>query len=916
MRIHALRLAGMGPFADEQTIDFDRLGEAGMFLLEGPTGVGKSTIIDAIVFALYGKVAGTDADDLRLVSHFREPSDEPFVEMVFSTATGTYLVRRSPAHPRPRRRGNDTGDLVDQAASATLRRLAGPGDPDGEVLAARPQDVGMEIQTAVGLDRQQFVRTIVLPQGEFSTFLRANSRDRLPILQRIFRTHLYQDLQQRLKDLGKDARTQCDAAENAVSAAIEKFRGALGTDAPDELAGDSPAAVIGATLDVTLAELDRAASQSADALAAAEARVRQARTDLEGVDRRRAHRDTLRDALGRLNALQSRTPAIDAARDQLEIGARAERVADALERSRTATAAAESAETDLADARTGAPPDLARGSGADVEAAQHSIVDAIRSLQPALEQEAALPRLQAEAAAQLESAAAASRQLTEVTERIDAIPAERQLASRALRASRDIAATRSERSMRLADLRKRAAAAEQVVKAQPVEQRLRASVAVLLQQTAEADAETQRRTAAYRAGIAAIIGQHLEPNVPCPACGSEEHPDPAVPGDGHASAEDVDAADAEARRLRAALGKADSALNEQRLELQRLRTAAEGVTAETARQVVAEAERALDAAERADLEAAAHEEALHALETESVDLAATEAKAQEQRTRGLTRAHDLQAEVSARVRVVEAHRGDCSSVARRVGSLEARAEQCRTLIAAHTKRDRAADALDDAQRALANALMREGFADAESAAAGRLEPSLSEELQQSVREHQQAEIEVAAILERPELVGVDPEERIEREPAAEALKNAEGEVRSASTEAAQAAQTARLAHTHASALRNAAQHRDAVAAGSETAILLSKVAEGNNPLRIDLATFVLVHRFRSVIEAANLHLTRMSNGRLLWRRSRSRCARTSAQDSASTSGTCTPRRCAARERCRAAKPSTSRWHSRSAWPRS
>ena len=96
MKLHALTFRGMGPFAAEQHIDFAALGEAGMFLLEGPTGVGKSTIIDAIVFALFGSVAGSDADSGRLVSHFRSPADPPFVEMVFSTAHGTYRVRRSP----------------------------------------------------------------------------------------------------------------------------------------------------------------------------------------------------------------------------------------------------------------------------------------------------------------------------------------------------------------------------------------------------------------------------------------------------------------------------------------------------------------------------------------------------------------------------------------------------------------------------------------------------------------------------------------------------------------------------------------------------------------------------------------------------------------------------------------------------
>jgi exonuclease SbcC len=124
MRLHRLTLQAIGPYAGEHTIDFVELGRAGLFLLEGPTGAGKSTIIDAIVFGLYGELAGTGASKDRLHSHHAQPGTEPFVELVFETGSGVYRVRRTPAYQRPKQRG---AGFTPQQASATLVRLTVAG---------------------------------------------------------------------------------------------------------------------------------------------------------------------------------------------------------------------------------------------------------------------------------------------------------------------------------------------------------------------------------------------------------------------------------------------------------------------------------------------------------------------------------------------------------------------------------------------------------------------------------------------------------------------------------------------------------------------------------------------------------------------------------------------------------------------
>jgi len=196
MYLHRMTIQALGPFAGQHTIAFTDLAASGLFLLEGPTGSGKSTLIDAIVFALYGKVASPDASEDRLRSAHAAPEVETFVDLVLETGSGIYRVRRSPAYQRPKQRG--TGTTLQQS-QVRLWRLTSPDALDGDVLSTRADEAGAELRRAVGLDREQFVQTIVLPQGEFASFLRADPESRRGLLQQVFGTEVYERLQQRLE---------------------------------------------------------------------------------------------------------------------------------------------------------------------------------------------------------------------------------------------------------------------------------------------------------------------------------------------------------------------------------------------------------------------------------------------------------------------------------------------------------------------------------------------------------------------------------------------------------------------------------------------------------------------------------------------------------------------------------------------
>ena len=397
MKIHDLKFRGIGPFETEQHVDFDALGRAGMFLLEGPTGVGKSTIIDAVVFALYGGVASKASDDGRLVSDFRRLGEEPYVEMVFSCANGVFRVRRTPGYWRPKARSKDPQAVTFESPGAVLVKLSHAGDADGLTIGSRSAEVGVAIRDAVGLDKEQFVSTIVLPQGQFATFLRAGSKDRRPILQKIFRTHDYEKLQQRLKDAGRVAGERRRTAQEVLTAALNNFRGAVNAQQEAALAGvtaetarDDVRGSVAAAIEA-LSAMHASAAAAASAASAADGAAQEA---MAAVDARIAVRDELAAALHRRAELDAQEAAVQRRREELEDDARAARVADAVAHASRATTSLADAQSGLQAATASAPAQLAALPTAGLETYADTNRRTIGSLAPVLEVERALPAKQ------------------------------------------------------------------------------------------------------------------------------------------------------------------------------------------------------------------------------------------------------------------------------------------------------------------------------------------------------------------------------------------------------------------------------------------------------------------------------------------------------------------------------------------
>ena len=917
MRLHRLTMTAVGPYAGTETIDFDRFAASGLFLLTGPTGSGKTTIIDAIVFALYGDVA--DADDSskdRIRSRLAGPETQTVVELVFSTSAGAYRVRRTPAYRRPKRRGTGT---TPERASLKVWRLTGPDGRSADDAVLRPDEAGPELARAVGLSRSQFTQTVVLPQGKFARFLRASSDERHLLLRDVFGTRVYDDLQKELADRARGAKRAAESARadvrSAAEALIALLSGAEGADddadgAPDpadrlrlataaaEVDADAVEAVLGearAGLDARLARTEADLAKARERRSRATAALEEAK-DLAA---RLARREDLMEAVRRLEdgAAQAREDV-----DRLDAAQRAARVAGVEALARRSALGARGALEDLArevagddegeEARaemagvldrldldhlgaaapqadpTAAPPTVPPLPGTaalleDLRARAKAARERAATLAPLEELEQGLGARRAE----LDERRAQETEMHDLVVRdekaLAALPQDED------RLRTGLAAARRARS-RLPALE---LAHERAADRLEAHERL-AGVVARLETTAGAveQARTgalEARDRAHRlrrqwigATAAGLVGELVE-GEPCPVCGSPEHPAPAEAGAEAVPRADVEQAEDEARR-------AEALLQEAVLEAGRLRTERDAAADRAGRGTRAEATREVESAAAA-LEAARDEAAAEErLDAELAELGRRSAELSERlagRREALAGLRASSQTLDERLRAdaarIEEARGGAGTVAELRAGHSARAdadERLADLTAG--ARDAVLSAIE-AAGALADALRAEGFADAGALARAGLDPGAREDLARRVQETAVEAERVRRGLAEGAVAALTGEESADVEAAEADVEAAEAAWREAVE--ARSSLRARRDAVEASC-RTLSRAVTALGAATGDAAALVEVSalasgSGSNRRAIPLASWVLLERFAEVLVFANQRLEHMSGGR-------------------------------------------------------
>jgi len=478
MRPLRLYLSAFGPYAGETELDFSALGERGVYLITGDTGAGKTTLFDAITYALYGQASGDSREPAMLRSKYASPETPTLVELVFSYGGKVYRVRRNPEYVRPKARG---GGFTTEKAGAELY-LPGGG------IVTKQREVDAALCGIMGIDRNQFVQIAMIAQGEFLKLLLASTEERKAIFRRIFGTECFFVLQERLKaESGKLAR-QCESLRES----IRQYAAGILWEPPEEASGEgvpteSPEA-LEALLEKLLAQDGAAQAETSKALGETEGALTAAAQALARGEAREKAQAGLSAARAALEAEKSR---LEACRAVLERERANQAQAEALSKEIAAIEAAypEYGELDRRKAALAAIREKLRleRETLDKRAAESArLEDALKrwreerkALEDAGEQRAALT-------AGLERAERREEELTAFLKDWEALTAQR---------DRLLAAQEAYRAQA-----ERARAAEEVYAA---------------------------KNRAYLDEQAGILADSLREGEPCPVCGALSHPHPA-----------------------------------------------------------------------------------------------------------------------------------------------------------------------------------------------------------------------------------------------------------------------------------------------------------------------------------------------------------------------------------------------------
>ncbi len=561
MRILRLTMDAVGPFPGHEVIDFEAFSDAGRFLLSGPTGAGKSTIIDAIVFALYGKVSGgRDSSDSRIRSRYASEQAKTEVELIFSTSSGNYKVRRQPAYERVKKNGKG---VTKQNAKAWLFKLDEQLREVSEPLT-KTSDVGTEITRIVGLSREQFTQTVVLPQGKFAQFLRSTSKDRQDLLQELFGTAIFEDLQLDLVERARKVKKNQEALDATLRANLGVLASLL-DEAPQldparclvyepvpevdcefdplETAWDSRFKPLAPWLEHN----QRCANLEVSALREQEDKLRSefaSQRDLAARQERylaltKEHEQLVaqgpaqRQRLAQIQALQALSD-LKPWHEQLKQAQAQQAVA---QRQLSQALALEQLESDEHAQAVLQPLDY-RGA----QALSVQLTAQVAALNPQVELEAGLAGRRRDLQTKTQAHESASAKLAQGRERENQLPTQIASKQELLEQLNEQAATLPAAQLaqeQAAQTLKLAKAHEQLVKDHQRARKLQQLVALELKQASQRHKHMLEQ---WLSQSALNLAQNLVAGEPCPVCGATEHPAPATQGGENISQEQLDQA--------------------------------------------------------------------------------------------------------------------------------------------------------------------------------------------------------------------------------------------------------------------------------------------------------------------------------------------------------------------------------------
>ena len=524
MRPIKLTISAFGPYSGTEVFELDKFGRSGIYLITGDTGAGKTTIFDAIVYALYGEPSGDVRDAGMLRSKYAAPTTPTYAELEFEYRGKLYKIRRSPSYMRPAKRG---GGMTEEKASAELYL------PDGSI-EVKPTLATKRITEIIGVDREQFTQIAMIAQGEFLKLLLAGTEKRREIFRNIFRTKLYDTLQNELKRAANAAKRDNDELRQRSEHHINSLVGG------EEFKAELDAAKDGRLTTEEMIELEKRIADADTSLKKA------AENSLKSIEEKIAE---INEKLGRADELKKAETEMEAAALSLK------KADDMLD---TANRRLEKARARLSDR------DALKVRVSEISSEMNKYTELDETAKLLSQDEAmlagqndtfvTLTETQNDTQAALEKATAEFETLTDA-----------KLLYERLNAKNDKLTERETDIKRLSDeLKALDALSEKLKKAQ-----LGYSDAADAADAAESDYGHMYRL--FLDNRAGIIAASLEDGKPCPVCGSIHHPSPAAATDGAPTDEELENARLKGEKLR----KAAASLSENAAQLKAKHESAE-----------------------------------------------------------------------------------------------------------------------------------------------------------------------------------------------------------------------------------------------------------------------------------------------------------------------------------------------------
>ncbi|MGW3685987.1 AAA family ATPase [Streptomyces sp. NPDC005125] len=910
MRLHGLALTAFGPFGATQEVDFDALSSAGLFLLHGPTGAGKTSVLDAVCYGLYGAVPGARQSPGTSLRSDHAPAGLPTEVRLELTVGGRRLeITRRPAQPRPKKKGDG---FTTEKAQSWLREY----DPENgwQALSRSHQEIGEEITQLIGMSRDQFCQVVLLPQGDFARFLRADAEARGKLLGRLFDTRRFAAVEERLTELRRTAETQVKAGDEQILAIAQRIAQAAGPAAgelplPDAQPGEP--GLSGGVLEWSAVARSGARERldiAESVLAAAESRQAAARHELDTARELARLQQRYEETRRRATELEARRPDRDGHHDRLERARKADLVAPALELRDQAERVYRAASVARERARAQLPDTLVDAGAEQLAALERRLRQELGGLDAARRAERRSADIDTERA-ELERQARADDELI--------LEAEGWLAG--------WESTRRGLQERIEAAQESATRAEQLAgRLEPARGQLEAARrrdALATETAAAADRLAAARERALGAherwlelrerrlrDIAAELAAQLVDGEACKVCGSGDHPKPARAGDGHVDKATEEAALATYRRAEQVRTEADRDLGVVREKHAAARAAArpaqargagaadgsegriagpgagdlssDGAAAADAAHAVTSPDSdptvtELDAlvtrlatehaqAHRTAAGTHAAREALAAAEREQTERLEGRQSAERRAAARTSRREGLDREQSALEAELVTARGESGSIAAHAALLERRVALLADAAEAVRAEDDAAQRSKEADGRLADAAFRAGF-DTPQAAAATLLPALEQRELQHLIDAWQAE--AAAVADR--LAEVETRAAAERPPAdpdaaQAAYEAAERQVRDAAATLAatreRCTELDRLSRRAADEVRRLGPLREEYERVARLAGLTAGTS-ADNERKMRLESYVLAARLEQVAAAATARLQRMSSGR-------------------------------------------------------